>query len=115
MFKTKVVDLILTGKPEEALELLSQHYNVAVPELKVGLPKGCTKSFGCYVAKNQTIHVLNRENLCSPYIIIHEFYHHLRTQGKEHKGTEKHAQRFAEEYLRTYRISKFIAECRKEI
>jgi hypothetical protein len=35
LFKAKVVNLILSKDTEEALQLLSQHYNVAKPNLKV--------------------------------------------------------------------------------
>ena len=113
-FRARVVHSILLGKSEEALELLSQHYNVAVPKLRVGLPKGFAESLGCYVAKNGMIHVLNRENMCSPYVIVHEFYHHLRTHGREHKGTEKHAKRFAEEFLRAYELFQSTTEQQDE-
>ena len=38
--KSNVVYLILNGKTEEALTLLSNTYKVRTPKLKVGLPKG---------------------------------------------------------------------------
>jgi hypothetical protein len=106
LFRSDVVHLILAGEPEKALELLSQHYKVAIPELKVGLPKGHSKCLGLYVANSQNIYVLNSECLCSPYIIIHEFYHHLRMKGRKHKGTEKDAQKFAGDFVRAYQISR---------
>ena len=101
-FKPLVVWLILNGKTEEALELLSKNYKVNVPELKVGLPKGHKiKAFGCYTNKNQTISVQNSDILVNPFVIIHEFYHHLRSKGvdKMHRGTEKNADRFAIEFI----------------
>jgi Zn-dependent peptidase ImmA (M78 family) len=104
-FKPKVVWLILNGKPEEALMLLAKNYNVVVPKLKVGLPKGrVTKAYGCYSPSNETISVLNSDVIQNPFVILHEFYHHLRTSiDKQHKGTEKNADRFALEFLASYR------------
>ena len=44
-----------------------------------------------------------REFLYDPFTILHEFYHHLRYFGNDHRGTEKHADRFAIDYIRAYR------------
>jgi hypothetical protein len=104
-FKPVVVWLILNGKTEEALLLLAKNYKVNVPSLKVGLPKGHKiKASGCYTAKNETISVLNSDTLANPFVIIHEFYHHLRSKAvdKMHRGTEKNADKFALEFLREY-------------
>ena len=101
-FKAKIVHLIISRETEKALELLSQNCHVPTPKLKVGMPKRDVKHQGCYVVRNKTIHVANRENLYNPYIIIHEFYHHLRTSGTTHRGTEKNADKFAREYIATY-------------
>jgi Zn-dependent peptidase ImmA (M78 family) len=91
----------LNGRAEEALERLAKQYNVLLPKLKVGLPKRHRRNtFGCYTPKNQTIYVLNSDVLKEPYVILHEFYHHLRTSiDKKHRGTEKHANEFAKEFL----------------
>jgi len=104
-FKASIVLLIVNGKVEEALELLSEHYYVLVPRLKVGLPARHRKNtLGCYVAKNQTIHVLNSDVFKEPFVILHEFYHHLRTSvDKKHKGTEAYANSFAKDFIETYR------------
>jgi hypothetical protein len=67
------------------------------------MPKRHGKDAGCYVASKKTIYVSDRDNLYNPYLILHEFYHHLRTTDKKHKGTEKYANRFAEEYVETYK------------
>jgi hypothetical protein len=104
-FKPVVVWLILNGKTEEALTLLAKNYKVNVPSLKVGIPKGHKiKARGCYTAKNQTISVLNSDTLANPFVIIHEFYHHLRSKAVDrmHRGTEKNADKFALEFLREY-------------
>ena len=104
-FKTVVVWLILNGKTEEALTLLAKNYKVNVPSLKVGMPKRYKiKASGCYTARNETISVLNSDALTNPFVIIHEFYHHLRSKAvdKIHRGTEKNADKFALEFLREY-------------
>jgi hypothetical protein len=104
--KVFIVGLILDRQSEEALLLLAKHYRVSVPRLKVGLPKGGKKIFGCYSPRNKTISVLNSDVLGNPFVILHEFYHHLRTTvDKEHKGTEKNADRFANEFIREYRAA----------
>jgi len=102
VFKAKVVQLILMKETGEALKSLSRHYNVDVPHLKVGMPKKQSKNAGCYVSKTKTIHVMSREKMEDPFVILHEFYHHLRTQDRKHRGTEKHANRFAEEFFEAF-------------
>jgi Zn-dependent peptidase ImmA (M78 family) len=107
-FKPLVVWLILSGKPEEALELLAKNYKVKVPILKVGLPKGHKiTAFGCYTSKTQTISVLNSDVLLNPFVILHEFYHHLRSKSVDrmHKGTEKNADKFALDFLMHYQLA----------
>jgi hypothetical protein len=103
-FKAFIVWLILNGKTEEALELLAKRYNVNLPKIKVGLPKGHRKNLGCYTAGNETISVLNSETLKEPFTILHEFYHHIRTDAdKRHKGTEKKADEFAKDFIEAYK------------
>jgi Zn-dependent peptidase ImmA (M78 family) len=105
-FKPYVVWLILGGKTEEAIELLAKNYKVNVPKLKVGLPKGHKiTAFGCYTNRNETISVQNSDILLNPFVIIHEFYHHLRSKGADrmHRGTEKNADRFAIEFIEAYK------------
>jgi hypothetical protein len=104
-FKPLVVWLILSGKPEEAIELLAKKYQVTVPDLKVGLPKGHKiTAYGCYTSKNRTISVQNSDVLVNPFVVIHEFYHHLRSRGVDtmHRGTEHGADQFALDFLREY-------------
>ena len=105
MFKAYVVWLILDGKAEESLYTLANHYKVHTPRLKVGLPsRHRTMTLGCYVGNDETIYFLNAEALMNPFIVLHEFYHHLRMSiDKQHKGTEKYADRFAREFLEAYR------------
>jgi len=102
LFKARIVHLILNKETETALELLSKHYKVSTPKLKMGMPKRDTNYPACYVAKTATIHFANSDNLYNPFIILHEFYHHLRTTGMTHRGTEKNADNFAKEYIIKY-------------
>jgi len=103
-FKATIVQLILNGNAEEAIKQLSKHYDVTAPRLKVGLPKGRRREvLGCYTARDRTISVLNSDTLRQPFIIIHEFYHHLRTApDSKHRGTEKHADDFAKQFIQEY-------------
>ena len=107
-FKPLIVLLILNGKTEEALTLLSNKYRLRTPYLKVGLPKGHKiKAYGCYTAKTETISVLNSDMLVNPFVILHEFYHHLRSKAvdKMHRGTEKNADKFAIEYIEAFKLA----------
>lgn len=103
--KALIVYLILNGETERALEMLAKHYSVDVPKTKVGLPKRHKKkSLGCYNAKNKTIFVLDSDTLKDPFIILHEFYHHLRTAlDRKHKGTERYADEFSKEFIQAYK------------
>lgn len=105
MFKAAIVWLIANGKTEEALKKLAQHYNVEVPKLRVGLPKGHkTRIQGCYDPKSNTISVLDSDVLKQPFTILHEFYHHTRTGlDARHRGTEKYANEFAMEFIQAYK------------
>ena len=106
--KPRVVALILNQRAEEALALLAKHYKTRTPRLKVGLPKGHRKNIsGCYTPKNATISVLDGDTLGNPFVIIHEFYHHMRTSvDRKHKGTERNADQFALEFLKEYQATK---------
>jgi hypothetical protein len=106
--KPQIVDLILDKQTEQALTLLAKHFKVEVPKLNVGLPKGHTRNaYGTYNAKTLTISVLDSEIFSNPFVILHEFYHHLRSRSvnKQHKGTEKNADKFAVEYIREYQAA----------
>lgn len=103
LFKAKIVYMILRKENVKAIELLSDHYKVDIPILKVGMPKKSSNAVGCYVTKTKTIHVLNQDILDNPFVILHEFYHHLRTQDAEHRGTERYANRFAEEFIEAFK------------
>ena len=103
-FKAAIVWLILEGKVEKALEILAKKHSVEPPIVEVGLPKrNKGKALGCYSGKKRTISVRNSDTLKDPFVILHEFYHHLRTTSDaKHKGTEKYADAFAKDYLAAY-------------
>jgi hypothetical protein len=45
--------------------------------------------------------------LRNPFVILHEFYHHLRTDlDLKHRGTEKHADAFAREFIQVFESSR---------
>jgi Fe2+ transport system protein FeoA len=103
--KAVVVWLILNGKVEEALEVLAEKYSVKVPAIRVGLPKKHRlKAMGCYEGKKKMILVLDSHVMKDPFVILHEFYHHMRTNREaEHKGTEKYADAFAKDFILAFK------------
>ena len=104
-FKAFIVHLVLDSKVEQALALLAKEFNVTVPRIQVVLPRTHRGVYGCYTSRSQTIYVLSGDVLKDPFVILHEFYHHLRTSSvdKKHRGTEKYANVFAKEFIVTYR------------
>ena len=99
-WRAMVVRLIREGRPEDSLVLLADKYGVTPPRLKVGTVKAHRSVAGCYVAKQKTIYISKAEVMSEPYVILHEFYHHLRsTQGK-YAASEKHAQAFAMDFMK---------------
>jgi hypothetical protein len=102
--KARVVALILDSKPEAALVVLSRWYKVSEPKLGVGVVEGKTKGVAAvYSQKRKEILAARREFLYDPFVMIHEFYHHLRSISGHHKGTEQQADKFALEYIAAYR------------
>jgi hypothetical protein len=117
-FKPRIVYLILNKQTEDALELLAKQYCVEVPKLKVGLPKGHVRTaYGTYNGQNQTICVLDSEVFSNPFVILHEFYHHLRSKSvdKQHRGTEKNADKFAVEFIREFQAAAAKAALEKGV
>ena len=101
-FRARIIRLIRIDKdPETAIDELSAHYRIERPLLRMGLPKGEKRALGCYVHRDKTIYISNQDYLYDPYVIIHEFYHHLRNVTGKHRGTERHAKEFALAFLRT--------------
>lgn len=95
MVRARAVALILLGETEKALEILSRFYGVPVPRVKVGLPKGRSGVLGCYVPSKRTIYLKSSEEYRNPFVVLHEFYHHIRYFAGKHRGTERGANEYA--------------------
>ncbi len=102
--KATVVALILDSKPEAAISLLSRWYRVSEPKLGVGVFEGRAKGVAAvYSQKTRKILAARREFLFDPFVMVHEFYHHLRSTSGRHRGTEKQADKFALDFIGAYR------------
>ena len=102
-FKALVVATILDTRPEDAILLLSRHYHVSEPKLSVGVLEGRTKGVAAvYSVGRREILAARREYFYNPFVIIHEFYHHLRSTSGRHRGTERQANEFAADFIRAY-------------
>jgi hypothetical protein len=111
--KAKVVYLILSRKTEEALQNLSKFYNVTPPEIVVGTIKGKRRTvYAVYVQKESKIYAINSDVFYNPFVILHEFYHHIRTRAGVHRGSEKHANMYARSFIDSYK--KIIVEHKKK-
>jgi hypothetical protein len=107
-FKPTIVLLILNKQTEQALELLAKNYEVDIPKLKIGLPKGHKNHvYGTYSTKDQTIRLMNSDMLGNPFVVLHEFYHHIRSKSvdKQHRGNEKNADKFAIAFIEEYQTA----------
>jgi hypothetical protein len=95
--------MILDSDTERALDLLCEYYRVERPRLRIGVVKGRTKGVqAVYSARRKEILAARREFLYDPFTMIHEFHHHLRYFGDDHRGTEKYADKFAIDFIRAY-------------
>jgi hypothetical protein len=102
--KAKIVYMILNRKTEEALQNLSQFYNITPPEIVVGTIKGKRKSvYAVYVQKESKIYAINSDIFYHPFVVLHEFYHHIRTKGGIHRGSEKYANMYAKDFVDAYK------------
>jgi hypothetical protein len=99
-----IVKLILNKRTEESLQLLSNFYNIQSPEIVVGTIKGKRRTVhAVYVHNQRRIYATNSDIFYNPFVILHEFYHHLRYRGMEHRGSEKSADKFALHFINSYR------------
>jgi ribosome-associated translation inhibitor RaiA len=114
--KTKIVYMILNKRTEEALQNLSKFYNTTPPEIVVGTIKGKRKTvYAVYVQKEGKIYTINSDVFYNPFVILHEFYHHIRTKGGIHRGSEKNANMYAKSFIDAYnKIIKQITESHLE-
>jgi hypothetical protein len=101
--RTKVVYMILSKQTEKALQHLSTFYNVAPPQIVVGTVKGKRKTVhAVYVQKESKIYATNSDIFYNPFVVLHEFYHHIRTKGGIHRGSEKNADMYAKSFIEAY-------------
>ena len=115
--KAKVVYLILNKKTEEALQNLSKFYKVAPPEITVGTIKGKRRTvYAVYVQRESKIYCINSDIFYNPFIVLHEFYHHIRTKGGIHKGSEKYANTYAKSFVDSYKkiVGQIISQNNKQ-
>jgi hypothetical protein len=102
--KAKIVYMILNRKTEEALQNLSKFYNITPPEIVVGTIKGKRRSvYAVYVQKEGKIYAINSDIFYNPFVVLHEFYHHIRTKGGIHRGSEKRANAYAKDFVDAYK------------
>lgn len=101
--QAKIVHMILTKRTEQALQTVSSFYHVKPPEISVGTVKGRRRTaYAVYVPKERKIYAMNSDIFYNPFVILHEFYHHLRTQVGPHRGTERHANLYAKGFMDSY-------------
>lgn len=101
--RAKIVHMILNGRTEDALCQLSKIYSISPPEILVGTIKGKRRTvYAVYVQQSMKIYAMNSDVFYNPFVMLHEFYHHLRTRGGEHRGTERHANNYANWFITAY-------------
>jgi hypothetical protein len=115
--KAKIVSLILDKKTEIALEHLSKLYQVDTPEIVVGTIKKKRRTvYAVYVVQEKKIYALNSDIFYNPFIVLHEYYHHIRSKRGTHRGSEKHANLYAQDFIDSYmRIVEKLNQNKTEI
>src|SRR5216684_2227590 len=102
--KAQIVKMILEKKTEKALEKLSEFYHVTSPQIVVGTIKGKRRTvYALYIQKERKIYALNSEIFFNPFVVLHEYYHHIRTKLGVHRGSERNANKFAQEFVDAYK------------
>ncbi len=102
-FRAMVVRLIMDGQPELALKLLSEYYGIEEPRLRVGTVKRHRRVLACYVEKEKRIYISKSDFLGNPFVILHEFYHHIRaSQIGKRRQVEKRADLFAASFIQDF-------------
>jgi len=115
MMQARIVQMILTKRTEEALLALSSFYELEPPEIVVGTVKGRRRTaYAVYVQKEKKIYAMNSAIFYNPFVVLHEFYHHLRARGGSHRGTERHANAFARHFIDSYKAVVKVAMENKE-
>ena len=102
--KAQIVRMILEKQTEKALEKLSEFYHVTSPQIVVGTIKGKRRTvYALYVQKERKIYALNSDIFFNPFVVLHEYYHHIRTKLGVHRGSERNANKFAQEFVNAYK------------
>ena len=110
MTKARIVFMIVNKRTEEALETLSMFYNTTPPQVVVGTIKGKRKTvYAVYVQKEGKIYATNSDIFYNPFIMLHEFYHHIRTKAGVHRGAERNANMYAKSFIEAY--NRTISNC----
>ena len=103
IMQARIVQMILTKRTEEALLALSSFYHLEPPKIAVGTVKGKRRTaYAVYVQREKKIYAMDSTIYYNPFVILHEFYHHLRTRDGSHRGTEKHANAYARGFIESY-------------
>ena len=111
--KAKIVEMILNKKTERALQLLSEYYKVHTPQIVVGTIKRKRKTvYAVYVLREKKIYCINSDIFYNPFVVLHEFYHHIRTFGGIHRGSENNANMYAKNFIYSY--NKIIEQILKQ-
>ena len=104
--KAQIVRMILDKQTEKALKKLSEFYHVTTPQIVVGTIKGKRRTvYALYVPKEGKIYALNSDIFFNPFVILHEYYHHIRSKLGIHRGSERNANKFAQEFIDAYKKS----------
>lgn len=109
-FRARIVAFILDGRPEHAIKLLSEYYGVSEPRLRVGTVKRHRKVLACYVEKEKRIYISKNQLLTDPFVVLHEFYHHLRASPvMRNRQVEKRADLFALNFIRDFKRARAVS------
>jgi hypothetical protein len=108
--KAQIVRMILDKQTENALEKLSEFYHVTPPKIVVGTIKGKRRTvFALYIPREKKIYALNSDLFFNPFVVLHEYYHHIRSKLGVHRGSERNADKFAKGFVDSYkRYFKFV-------
>jgi len=109
--KAQIVRMILEKHTEKALEKLSEFYHVTPPQIVVGTIKGKRRTvYALYIPKERKIYALNSDIFFNPFVVLHEYYHHIRSKLGVHRGSERNANKFAQEFIDAYKKSVEISD-----
>jgi hypothetical protein len=98
--RISIIEKIVAGQLDSALDLLSVAYEVSAPKFRVGTLKGHRSVAACYIEREKMIVFSNRDILCNPSVVLHEFYHHCISQTTlKGGGTDKNADRYVRRFL----------------